>query len=393
MRIKRQDNARNTVKKLMNNFCVIPWISITSDNAGLVRPCCKFAEKDKQDQYPTGSLKQNTYEEIWNGENFKNIRKAFLDNKKIPECSSCWKEEAAGLKSYRNMYNSMFLEPIEYGLVADPPKVVDLKLSNVCNFKCRMCDYSYSSLILKEDKEYRSYQISDESYYLSNKILGTENESYFFDKIVPNLFQIEFTGGEPFVSPEAKKIIKRISESEYSKNIIIMITTNGSIINHDMLTQLQKFKQVRISVSIDDIDERLEYQRKGARWPTIQKNIMTLKDQRFQLSIHPTINNYNIWDIDQLLNWAGYNNISTVINVLHGPERLCIKNLHNDIKQRILEKHKSDHRLRNVLNYLTQDRDENVTDFIKETEFLDSVRKESFRDIYPEWSELIYAYM
>ena len=62
----------------MNNFCVIPWVSITSDNAGLVRPCCKFAEKGKQNEYPTGSLKENTYEEIWNGKDFQKIRILFF---------------------------------------------------------------------------------------------------------------------------------------------------------------------------------------------------------------------------------------------------------------------------------------------------------------------------
>lgn len=379
---------------MSNNFCIIPWISITSDNAGLVRPCCKFAEKDKQNEYQTGSLKENTYEEIWNGSDFQKIRQAFLDNKKIPECSSCWKEEAAGLQSYRTTYNKAFLEQKEYGLIADPPKVVDLKLSNVCNFKCRMCDYSYSSLILKEDKAYRGYEIPDESYYLSNKILDTENESYFFDKIVPNLFQIEFTGGEPFVSPEARKIIKRIAQSEYAKNVTIQITTNGSIINKDLLSELQKFKKVRMGVSLDDIGERLEYQRKGSNWQTICENVLTLKSQDWiELNIHPTINNYNIWDIDQLLNWADHHKINTVINVLHGPERLCIKNLHNDIKQKIIEKHESDSRLQSVLNYLHQDRDLSVTDFISETEFIDNIRNEKFIEVFPEWSKLIYDYM
>lgn len=379
---------------MSNNFCVIPWISITSDNAGLVRPCCKFAEKDKQDEYPTGSLKENTYEEIWNGSDFQKIRQAFLDNKQIPECSSCWKEEAAGLESYRTTYNKVFLEQKEYGLIADPPKVVDLKLSNVCNFKCRMCDYSYSSLILKEDKAYRGYEIPDESYYLSNKILDTENESYFFDKIVPNLFQIEFTGGEPFVSPEARKIIKRIAQSEYAKNVTIQITTNGSIINKDLLSELQKFKQVRMGVSLDDIGARLEYQRKGSNWETIRENVLTLKSQDWiKLNIHPTINNYNIWDIDQLLDWADSHKINTVINVLHGPERLCIKNLHDNIKQKIVEKHGSDKRLKNVLNYLTHKRDPRVTDFISETEFIDNIRNEKFIEIFPEWSKLIYDYM
>lgn len=379
---------------MTNNFCVIPWISLTSDNAGLVRPCCKFAEKDKQNEYQTGSLKENTYEEIWNGDDFQKIRQAFLDNKRIPECSSCWKEEASGLKSYRKVYNNLFLTNKKYGLIADPPKVVDLKLSNVCNFKCRMCDYSYSSLILKEDKAYRGYEIPDESYYLSNKILDTDNESYFFDKILPNLIQIEFTGGEPFVSPETRKIIKRITQSEYSRNVTIQITTNGSIINNDLLSELQKFKEVRIGVSLDDIGARLEYQRKGSNWETIRENVLTLKSQDWiGLNIHPTINNYNIWDIDQLLDWADLHNIKTEINVLHGPERLCIKNLHDNIKTKIIEKHRSDHRLRNVLNYLTQDRDLSVTDFILETEFIDNIRNEDFRKVFPEWSKLIYAYM
>ena len=379
---------------MKSNFCVIPWVSITSDNAGLVRPCCKFAEKDKQDEYQTGSLKENTYEEIWNGKNFQKIRQAFLDNKKIPECSSCWKEEAAGLKSYRTNYNQLFLRNKEYTVHSDPPRVVDLKLSNICNFKCRMCDYSYSSLILKEDKKYRGYEIPDESYYLSNKILDTENESYFFDQIVPNLYQIEFTGGEPFVSPEARKIIKRLSESDQAENITIQITTNGSNINKDLLLDLKMFKAVRIGVSIDDIGPRLEYQRKGAVWETIHKNILMLKEQDWiDLNIHPTINNYNIWDIDQLLNWADRYNIKTIINVLHGPERLCIKNLHDRIKEKIIKKHESDKRLKNVLNYLKEDRDPSVTDFIYETEFIDNIRDEDFRKVFPEWSKLIYAYM
>jgi radical SAM protein with 4Fe4S-binding SPASM domain len=379
---------------MKNNFCVIPWVSITSDNAGLVRPCCKFAEKDKQREYSTGSLKDNTYEEIWNGTDFRKIRQAFIDNKQIPECSSCWNEEAAGLRSYRNTYNKSFLEDREYGLVADPPKVVDLKLSNVCNFKCRMCNYEYSSLILKEDKIHRGYKVSDESYYLSNKILDTDNESYFFDNIVPNLVQIEFTGGEPFVSPEARKVIKLLAQSEYSKNITVQITTNGSIINKGILSDLQNFKQVRMAVSIDDIGPRLEYQRKGAAWDTIQNNILTLKSQDWiSLNIHPTINNYNIWDIDELLDWADDHKISTVINVLHGPERLCIKNLHDVIKEKILEKHGDDRRIHNVLTYMSDNRDTKVMHFIGETEFIDNIRNEAFKDIFPEWSKLIYDYM
>lgn len=379
---------------MKSNFCIIPWISITSDNAGLVRPCCKFAEKDIQSEYQTPNLKTKTYEEIWNGSEMKAIRQAFLDNKKIPECSSCWKEEAAGLESYRKSYNESYIDrinPHEYSTTeAQPPRVVDLKLSNVCNFKCRMCDFSYSSLILKEDKLHRGYDIPDERYYLSNKILKTENEDYFFNKIVPNLMQIEFTGGEPFVSPEAKKIIKILSESDYAKDIVINITTNGSTLNEDILNQLTKFKTVRMGISIDDMGSKLEYQRAGANWETIKENVLKLKSYNFMLNLHPTINNYNIWSINELLVWADKNRIHSIINVLHGPERLSIKKLSAKIKEIVYNKHKDNYRLKSVLNYMMTDDENLVNDFIKETEFLDKIRNENFADTFPEWSKIIY---
>ena len=149
-----------------------------------------------------------------------------------------------------------------------------------------------------------------------------------------------------------------------------------------------------MAVSIDDIGPRLEYQRKGAVWDTIQNNILTLKSQDWiSLNIHPTINNYNIWDIDELLDWADDHKISTVINVLHGPERLCIKNLHDVIKEKILEKHGDDRRIHNVLTYMSDNRDPDVVHFISETEFIDNIRNEAFKDIFPEWSKLIYDYM
>ena len=381
---------------MKNNFCIIPWISMTSDNAGLVRPCCKFAEKDVQGEYQTPNLKDHSYEDIWNGPEMQAIRQAFLDSKKIPECSSCWKEEAAGVFSNRQQYNTSYMpqiNPNDYSTTyAKPPRVIDLKLSNVCNFKCRMCDFSYSSLILKEDKAFRGYDISDESYYLSNKILDTKNEDYFFNKIVPNLLQIEFTGGEPFVSPEAKKIIDILSQSEYAANIMINITTNGSKVNTSILSQLEKFKSVRIGLSIDDIGPRAEYQRKGTIWETVSHNCKFFNDnKKFYVNLHPTINNYSIWNFDKTLEWARENDLNVVTNILHGPTRLCIKNLSAYSKSKVYEKHKDNKAMVSILSYMMQDGADLTEDFIRETEWIDSIRNESFKEVFPDWSEIIYA--
>lgn len=375
---------------------------MTSDNAGLVRPCCKYAEKSKQGGYPTGSLKENTYEEIWNGENFKKLRQAFLDNKRPAECSSCWAEEAGGFESYRlhhNKYYQLKTSVKNYNTTtAVPPILMDLKLSNVCNFKCRMCDYSYSSLILKEDKQHRNYDIPDESYYLSNKILGTDNEIYFMKQILPTLEKIDFTGGEPFVSPEGKSLITKISETEYAKRITIVITTNGSIYNKSLLNILERFKQVNILVSLDDVGDRLEYQRHGAVWPVIQKNITSFKGiPNVRLSLHPTINNYNIWDIQDYFKWAADNNLTSVINVLHGPEYLSIKNLPRKLKNEVWTKHQDLREMRDTMNIMMEapdpDDDIYLHNFISETERLDRIRKEDFQSVFPEWGEYINKYL
>jgi MoaA/NifB/PqqE/SkfB family radical SAM enzyme len=285
------------------------------------------------------------------------------------------------------------LDESEYNTkIAAPPKLIDLKLSNVCNFKCRMCDATTSNLILKEDKKFKNKHFEDELFYLSSKILNTENEKYFIESIVPNLLRIDFTGGEPFFNPEAKKIIQIISKTEYAKNISIIITTNGSIIDKNVLKNLKKFKEVIITVSVDDIGNRLEYQRNGADWENIKSNIIFLKTQKWMyVTLHPTINNYNIWYVDELLDWASENKIQVIINMLHGPENLCIRHLPKNIKDKITFKFHKDKRLSQVLSYMNNGNKENyIMEFLKHTNYLDLIRNEFFEDVFPEWSEIIY---
>lgn len=383
----------------MSNFCIIPWISLTSDNQGLVRPCCRFAEADKQVEFKTENLKDMSYEEIWNGETFQRLRQAFLDDKRPAECSSCWNEEAAGLQSYRKTYNDSYIHKLPkeaYSTTkANPPIVLDLKLSNICNFKCRMCNGFYSSLIVKEEKQLGINEWEDEQYYISDKILGTENEKWFFEEVIPNLAQIEFTGGEPMFSPEGKKIISMIASTEYAKDIILLITTNGSVYSDSIANQFKKFKQVKILISLDDIGNRLEYQRHGAIWEDISKNILKYKDiENVNLSLHPTINNYNIWDIQDYFYWAEKHNLSITINVLFGPDHLCIKQLPMKLKEMVYEKHKHISQLKESLNFMMEkvninDEENHIKFFLKETRRLDEIRKESFTKVFPIWSELV----
>ena len=95
--------------------------------------------------------------------------------------------------------------------------------------------------------------------------------------------------------------------------------------------------------------------------------------------------------IDTMVKWAKENNIKVVTNILHGPERLCIKNLSTYSKSKVYEKYKDNKLMANILSYMMQEGEDFTEDFIRETEWIDSIRNESFKEVFPDWSEIIHA--
>ena len=48
------------------------------------------------------------------------------------------------------------------------------------------------------------FTTEEQRYFKQHKIFNTENESIFFNQWLPNIEEIELTGGEPFISLENK---------------------------------------------------------------------------------------------------------------------------------------------------------------------------------------------
>ena len=65
-------------------YCTAPWTSAFIRFDGRVRPCC-FSEAESS----LGDLREQTFEEIWNGEGYRNLRRQILAGK-VPEmCQGC----------------------------------------------------------------------------------------------------------------------------------------------------------------------------------------------------------------------------------------------------------------------------------------------------------------
>lgn len=69
--------------------CVWPWESSYISKTGDVVPCCIIGDEKV---VSFGNLKNNTFKEIWNSENYKNFRND-IKNNQIPDyCKNCYKE-------------------------------------------------------------------------------------------------------------------------------------------------------------------------------------------------------------------------------------------------------------------------------------------------------------
>lgn len=72
--------------------CSAPWINAMITNNRLVMPCCVLSQHgDREEDSPRsyGSLKEMSFEEIWNGKKYQMIRKMFAKGLRPEICQTC----------------------------------------------------------------------------------------------------------------------------------------------------------------------------------------------------------------------------------------------------------------------------------------------------------------
>jgi radical SAM protein with 4Fe4S-binding SPASM domain len=377
-----------------NNFCIAPWVAISTDVNGSLRPCCKFDQPHRQKEHVLPFMKDNTLNEIWNGPEFKKLRQAFINGEKPNECRQCWDEQKAGIQSYREIINSQLdIYPHQKkrdftSVHADAPFYIDLKLTNVCNLKCRMCGPMASSLIQKENA--KEYGDKGNAYWHQDKLIGTHNLESFISWL-PEINWLCFTGGEPFVGKENRELLQMIIDKGYSDKIDLHFNTNGMLMPDIIIKILKQFRNVSIAFSIDDIGERLRYHRHGADWETIKKNVEKVPDN-MEKHVFTTINNYNIWYADE-----AYEELKKLVGAaetisydfVYEPAMLSPRNLNKKIKNAIINKFKDKPYFERLIKYVENDGEDLTIKFHEQIKTLDKIRNENFEEVFPEWSERI----
>ena len=330
-----------------DKFCVLPWISLETSPIGTVRPCCLAEEEIVDDNGNKFDLNTASFVNIQNSQYMQNLRQDFLNAQQPSACRKCWREERAGRTSKR-MHTldrlKHMLPDQTWTADAKPLMFLDLKLGNICNLKCRICGSWSSSQFAVEElanlgpnedrKTNHHYQM------LKQGAWPRENPTFWkeIDQVVDQIRYIEFTGGEPFMIQEHFDMLQGLVDRGIAHNIEIHYNTNGTQYPENADEIWKHFKLVEIAFSIDDVDERFEYQRTNAVWKEVCRNIgwfRTLREHysNIRLQVCSTVNVFNVMYLEELAQWIAQQAFDFVYwNMMHEAYYFSISTLPTNAK-------------------------------------------------------------
>ena len=282
-----------------DTYCPAPWHSgfytFTEQSV-----CCAHAAQ-----------KGTSVIEFLNSDHVRTVKQNLINGTPDEFCQRCFDVERAGGKSMRQCYadNKALRGPSNRDPeAATVPEQIEIRLGNLCNYKCRICAPKWSSSIDREvsdnpelKKYFHSQELDMGRQYANQK---------FVEEIVslmPNVKWLNFTGGEPMIIPELLPIIDSAVQGGFSKDMNLQITTNGSAINPKLLEAFGHFRGVQLTISIDGVGKYAEYIRHGTVWTKFEQNfnqyMSLIRNNPTTIGCNPNIalSAYSVFNLDLVL--------------------------------------------------------------------------------------------
>jgi sulfatase maturation enzyme AslB (radical SAM superfamily) len=273
-----------------------PFTGLATREDGAVKICCR--------SQPIGWIQEQSLEQIWNNEKICNVRKQVLNGERPDVCQPCFDLEDQGVQSLRQRHITNVIPESRINLYPDALEKLDvnfqmpfdfptieIKINNLCNLKCRMCN-PLDSTQWKDWKDIENFY-KDENNYLYDTIneLGIKNKPYIglfeeqdhfwenIERLLPYFRRVEFAGGEPLMDPNHYKILDILSRN--GKNIEIKYATNGTVLGitkgRTIFDYWPKFKSVAVNISIDGIHDVYDHIRSNGNFSEVERNIKEIK--------------------------------------------------------------------------------------------------------------------
>lgn len=329
----------------------------------------------------------------------RSLKEDFMAGRVPPSCDTCYQREQLGIKSTRQSIfkkknnEGEFVYNKEDFSVEKKTTVsrLELRTTNLCNFKCRMCDEDSSSEIARENGKAQPIFSTNEKAINELK-----------DILLEDLRTLCFTGGEPMLIKEYYDFLDLLVEKNLTSRIMVELFTNCSVYNPLFIDRLNKFKHVRFVMSIDGVGKTAEYQRKGTKWDIVEQNIykFVTMPEPFEIYYNTAISSYVLLDASSLAKflmklYSMNDKIKTKCYSTINPKPLHFINMDSESRKRAIDQIDMAADILNVNNFailkkefldirrnLVESKPNNPNLFINYTKRLDNIRNEKFEDVF-----------
>ncbi len=391
-------------------FCVAPFVHSCIWTDGRAIPCCI-----NQDVI-FGDAKTESLDKIYSNDNEKlrSFRQELISGKTPSSCYRCTNPERdLGAESYRMFLNQRYAHVLEKmtihqdGTVDDQKfAYYDVRFSNLCTLKCRMCDHINSSSIAAEENAHDGKK---------NKVLREPFDDFeeFSSFLVKNIDSVEnmyFCGGEPLILEYHYKLLQLLIDHGKT-DVLLKYNSNCTSIrfrNHEITEYWKKFSNVCVGMSLDDCGPRGEFIRDGSSWEGIKANLQQIRKEcpHVYLEWTPTVQIMNVMTVPELhreLIREGLVDAWYYI-ILTDPDYYSIQVLPADLKDKVTvlwEEHtKFLQRLQipeaklksasEVINFMNlADQTKLLPKFRDEIRKKDRIRNQSFIKVFPDLKQLM----
>lgn len=332
------------MNQIPQSFCSAIVTHTFVSPQGERRLCCASREEPQffKGYIDSGSATNSEYNPValddwWNSEYMRSIRLNMKNGIAPSQCEIC-NNNVLNLHTYKQYFNeTLFADRIQEafdsiddtGYTSLKPVSYDYRVSNLCNFKCRMCGPSLSSSWESEKRMLGTWNPQTEKWMTAEYKPKIEDFQSVLEQELWNavkeqrIKEIYWVGGEPLMYQIHWDVMQYLVESGQSKDVIVRYNTNLSKTKFkgiNLYELLPNFKRVNVCASQDATGLVAEYIRSGLNWATWLENFKEgmFLNKLFGMNgmvIDVTITLPGLFDMKNLMKLAAELNVKSYVKI------------------------------------------------------------------------------
>jgi hypothetical protein len=328
---------------------------------------------------------------LWNDTPLETIRKTNNENVWLEGCWECRRIESAGIKSFRQS----MIEGLGVNKNLSGPQRIDFLFDRSCNLACRTCGPTSSTFWqkhLNDNKLFFKMDAPTNNFTKIKELLKTLDLS--------DLKQAQFCGGETLMGNSYWNTAQLLADivPNAKDNLLLGFQTNGTQpIDEKYYSLIEKFKLVKLMISLDGTHDRFDYLRWPASWNQVVDNICNLKEKlpsNVMFFVQETTSCLNLLYFNEVETWVRNNFDTNRFGDRVDHTTQLVKHSYLDVNN-ITQEYFDAIKETNKCQFIAPNWSENPTrikTFIEQTEQFDRFRGQDWKKTFPEVAEFYSRY-